>query len=136
MQEFYRIVQGKNERVQVFVLHLEQALKAIKQQHPHTMTEQEGEHHLKDCSFHGLRSNIQNTLHYMYNNPNSKYSKLVMAARKGETETSGSGVSEVRAKSAVVELGTQPKANSSETPYEAITQQIAYLMSSITNPKK
>ena len=31
MQEFYRIAQGKNEKVQTFVLHLERALKAIKQ---------------------------------------------------------------------------------------------------------
>ena len=51
-------------------------------------------------------------------------------------ETPGSGVSEVRAKSTVVEMGTQPKANSSEPPYEAIMQQIAYLMSAITNQNK
>ena len=38
MQEFYHIAQGKSERVQTFVLHLEQALKAIKQQHPYAMT--------------------------------------------------------------------------------------------------
>ena len=48
MQEFYQVVQGKSERVQTFVLHLEWALKAIKQQHPHTMTEEEGVKHLKD----------------------------------------------------------------------------------------
>ena len=70
MQEFYRTVQGKNERVQAFVLCLEQALKAIKQQHPHGMTE-EGEHNLKDHLFHGLKSNIQNALHYMYDKPDS-----------------------------------------------------------------
>ena len=105
----------------------------IKQQNPHAMTEQEGEHHLKNCLFHGLTSNIQNALHYMYNNTHSQYSKLVMAARKAETETPGSGVSKVRAKSTVVELDTQSKANSSEPPYEAITQQIAYFMSAITN---
>ena len=40
MQEFYRIVQRKNEKVQTFVLHLERALKAIKQQHPYAMTEE------------------------------------------------------------------------------------------------
>ena len=56
-----------------------------------------------------------------------------MAARKAETETPLSGVSEVRAKSAVVELDTQSKAYSSEPPYEAIKQQIPYLMSAITN---
>ena len=39
MQEFYQIVQGKSERVQTFVLHLEWALKMIKQQHLQTMTE-------------------------------------------------------------------------------------------------
>ena len=48
MQGVNRIIQGKNERVQAFVLCLEQVLKAIKQQHPHAMTEQEGENHLKD----------------------------------------------------------------------------------------
>ena len=47
MQEFYRITQGKSERVQTFVLHLEWALKVIKQ-HPPTMTEEEGVNHLKD----------------------------------------------------------------------------------------
>ena len=48
MQEFYQIVQGKSERVQTFVLQLEGALQAIKQQHPHAMTEKEGVKHLKD----------------------------------------------------------------------------------------
>ena len=42
MQEFYRIVQGKSERVQIIVLHLEQSLEVIKQQHPHAMTEKRG----------------------------------------------------------------------------------------------
>ena len=34
MQEFYHIAQGKSEKVQTFVCHLERALKAIKQQYP------------------------------------------------------------------------------------------------------
>ena len=75
------------------------------------MTEQEGEHHLKDQLFHALRSNIWNVLCFMHYKPDSQYSKLVMAARKAKTETPGSGVSEVLAKSAVVGLDTQPKAN-------------------------
>ena len=62
------------------------------------MTEQEGEHQLKDGLFHGLRSNIHNALHYMYDKPDSQYSKLVMDARKTKTQTPGSGASEVRAK--------------------------------------
>ena len=69
----------------------------------------------------------------MYNKHDLQYSQLVMAARKAETETPGSSVSEVRAKSAVVGTDLQPKVASSDPPYEAITQQIAYLMSAITN---
>ena len=72
MQEFYRIVQGKNERVQTFVLHLERAIKVIKQQHLYAMTEEEGIKHLKDHLFHGLKPNIHNTLHYMYDKPDSQ----------------------------------------------------------------
>ena len=71
MQEFYHITQGKNEKVQTFVLHLERALKATKQQYPYAMTEEEGHRHLKDCLFHGLKPNLHNTLCYLYNKPDS-----------------------------------------------------------------
>ena len=56
-----------------------------------------------------------------------------MAARKAETETPGHSAPEVRAKSVVVGTDSQPKVASSDPPYEAITQQITYLMSAITN---
>ena len=135
MQEFYRIVQGKNEKVQTYVLHLERALKTIKQQHPYAMTEEEGVKHLKDLLFHGLMPNICNALHYMYDRPESQYSQLVMAVKKAETETPGSSVSEARAKTAVMGTASalQVKVATSDPPYEALTQQIAYLMSAITN---
>ena len=55
MEEFYKIMQGKSEKVQTFVLNVERALKAIKQQHPYTMTEEDGHRHLKDHLFHGLK---------------------------------------------------------------------------------
>ena len=71
MQEFYRIAQGKSEKVQTFVLCLERALKAIKQQHPYGMTEEEGHRHLKDCLFHGLKPNLCNALCYLYDKPDS-----------------------------------------------------------------
>ena len=71
----------------------------------------------------------------MYDKPESQYSQLVMAARKTGIETSRSSVSEARAKSAVVGTASvlQVKVASSDQPYEALTQQIAYLMSAITN---
>ena len=135
MQVFYRIVQGENERVQIFVLHFERALKVIKQQHPFAMTEEEGVKHLKDHLFHGLKPNIHNALCYMYDKPGSQHSQLIMAAQKAETEMTRSSVSEARAKSTVVGTASasQAKVASSDPPYEALIQQIAYLMSAITN---
>ena len=97
------------------------------------MTKEEGIKHLKDHLFHGLKPNIHNTLHYMCNKSDSQYIQLVMAARKAETETPGSNVSEARAKSTVVGTNSQAKVASSDPPYEACTHQIAYLMSTITN---
>ena len=73
------------------------------------MTEVEDVNHLKDQLFHVLGHNICNALHYMHDKPDSQYRQLVMAARKAETETPGSGVSEVRAKSTVVEIELQSK---------------------------
>ena len=71
LMEFYRIIQGKSERVQDFVLYLGWSLKVIKQQHPNAVTEEKGEDYLKDQLFHGLRCNICNAPHYMYDEPDS-----------------------------------------------------------------
>ena len=102
------------------------------------MTEEEGHRHLKDCLFHGLKPNLRNTLCYLYDKPDSQYSQLVMAFRKAETETLGSGVSKGRAKSAIVGINTDfaEAKGSSEPSYEAITHQIAYLMSAVANQVK
>ena len=135
MQEFYCIAQGKSEKVQIFVLHVEWALKAIKKQHPYAMTEEEGHRHLEDHLFHGLKPNLHNALHYLYDKLNSQYSQLAMASRRAETETLRSSVSEVRAKCTVVgaDMDLAEAKASSDPSYEAITQQIAYLMSAVAN---
>ena len=71
MQEFYCIAQGKSEKVQTFILHLERALKAIKQQYPYAMTEEEGHRHLKDHLFHGLKPILCDAFCYLYDKPDS-----------------------------------------------------------------
>ena len=102
------------------------------------MTEEEGVRHLKDHLVHGLKPNLCNTLHYMYDKLDSQYSQLVMALRKAETETLRSSVLEAWAKSTVVGKDTtlQAKGASSEPSHEALTQQIVYLMSTVTNQTK
>ena len=69
----------------------------------------------------------------MYDKPDSQYNQLMMAARKAETETPSSNVSEARVKSTVVGTNLQAKVATSDPPYEVLTQQIAYLMSAMTN---
>ena len=99
------------------------------------MTKEEDVRHLKDHLFHGLKCNLCNAIHYMYDKLDSQYSQLVMALRKAETETLRSSVPEVRATSAVVgsDMALQAMGASSEPLWEALTQQIAYLMSAVTN---
>ena len=82
MQEFYHIAQGECEKFQTFVLYLERAPKAIKQQQqqPYIMTEEEGHRHVRDHLFHGLKPNLCNALCYLYIKPDSQYSQLVMAS--------------------------------------------------------
>ena len=99
------------------------------------MTDEEGIKHLKDHLFHGIKPDIHNALHYMYDTPNLQYSQLVMAARKAKTETLGGDVSEARAKSAVVEIDSKSKGTSFDPSYEVITQQIAYLCVSNYQPE-
>ena len=72
MQEFYYIAQGKSEKVQTFVLCLGRALKAKRQQYPYAMIKEEGHRHLKDCLFQGLKPNLCNALHYLYDKPDSQ----------------------------------------------------------------
>ena len=134
MQEFYHIAQGKSDKVQTFVLCLERALKAIKQQYPYAMTKEEGHRHLKIIYFMGLSPT--SVMHFtIYTINLTLNSQLVVASRKAETETLESSVSEVRAKSAVVGADMDPaEAKASSEPlYEAITQQIAYLMFTVAN---
>ena len=105
---------------------------------PHAMTKEDGHRHLKDHLFHGLKPNLCNAPHYIYDKPDYQYSKLVMASRKAEMETLGSSVFKGRAKSAIVGTNTDlAEAKTSSKPsYEAITQQIAYLMSAVANQIK
>ena len=99
------------------------------------MTAEEGIKDLKDCLFHGLKCNICNALHYMYDKLDPQHSQLVMAAQKAETETPRGSVSEARTKAAVVgtTLPSQVKVASPDPLYKTLTQQIAYLMSAVTN---
>ena len=93
-------------RVQTFVLYLERALKAIRQQRLYAMTEEEGHRHLKVTYFMGFNPISIMPLAICMTSSIPQYSQLVMASRKAEKETPRSSVSEVGAKSTVVRADT------------------------------
>ena len=70
----------------------------------------------------------------MYDRPDSQCSQLVRVVRRAETKTPGSGVPEVRSKSAVVGIDSKSRGTSSDPPWKLSPNNIAHLMSAaITN---
>ena len=62
LQNFYRLVQGKSEKVQVFATRLEEALSQIHCHFPHLIGEGEVEHHLRHRFFYGMVKPLQDNV--------------------------------------------------------------------------
>ena len=58
MKNFYKVTQGKHEKVPSFATRLEGTLIQIKLQCPRRMMELDVQQHLKDCLFHGVCKHI------------------------------------------------------------------------------
>ena len=58
MQNFYKLQQGKTEKVTVHVTQLEGALNAAQQEYPMMLSTSEVQKHLRDCLFHGLHKQL------------------------------------------------------------------------------
>ena len=86
MQKFYKISQD-NEKVPSFVTRLEGTLNQIRIKCPSRIADHEVSSHLKDRLFHGVKKHIRDSVRYLYSNPQTTYSELVVAARKAESET-------------------------------------------------
>ena len=85
MQNFYKISQG-NEKVPSFVTQLEGTLNQIQIKCPGRIADHEVPSHLKDWLFHGVKKHIRDSVRYLYSNPRTTYSKLVVVARRAESE--------------------------------------------------
>ena len=120
MQNFYKISQG-NEKVPLFVTQLEGILNQIRIKCPGRIAEHEVPSHLKDQLFHGVKKHIRDSMRYLYSNPQTTYSELVVAARRAESETEET---KVKARSAVA---TEVPSGSKE-----LGDQIARLMATLT----
>ena len=89
MQNFYKLQQGKTEKVLVYVTHLEGALNAVQQESSMMLSTFKVQMHLRYCPFHGLHKHLHDSMHYLYNNPRIMYPQLMTAAHKAESEQEG-----------------------------------------------
>ena len=79
--------------------------------------------HLKDCLFHRVHKHIRGSIRYLYSNPGTTYSQLMIAAHKAESENE-EACDKVRARTAMT---TEPAEGTMELGY-----QIAKLMAALT----
>ena len=123
MQNFYNVTQGNHEKVPSFTTNLEGTLNQIRLQCPGTVTDLEVQQHLKGHLFHRVRKHIRDSIRYLYSNPRTTYSQMMIVACKVESENE-EACDKVRARSAVI---TDAVEGTTE-----LGHQIAKLMAALT----
>ena len=86
MQNFYKVTHENHKKVPFFTTRLEGTLNQIWIKCPGQKANCEVLWHLKDCLFHGFENTEKIHIRYLYSNPTTTYSKLMVAAYKVECE--------------------------------------------------
>ena len=123
MQNFYKVMQGNHERVPSFAMRLEGTFNQIRLHCPRKITDQEVQQHLKVCLFHRVHKHIRDSIRYLYINPGTTYSQLMITGLKAKSKNKEVH-DKVRARSAMT---TEPIEGTTE-----FGNQIAKLMATLT----
>ena len=126
MQNFYKITQGSSEKVPLFATRLEGTLNQIRLRFPRRITNCEVPWHLKEWLFHGVRKHVRDSIKYLYGNPGTTYSELVVAAQRAESE-----MEETKVRVKVRSAATTEVPSGSKEPGD----QISRLMAALTSVK-
>ena len=86
MQNIYKVTQGNHEKVPSFNMRLEGTLNQIRLKCPRRIADQEVSWHLKDQLFHGVCKHIRDFIRYLYSNPETTYSQLMVTTHKAESK--------------------------------------------------
>ena len=127
MQNFDKVTQGNHEKVPSFATSLEGTLNQIQLNCPRQIADREVLWHLKDRLFHGVHKHIRYPIRYLYSNPETTYSQLMVMACKAESKTE-EAKDKVRARSAVM---TEVVDGSKE-----LSHQITKLMAALTRAEQ
>ena len=79
-QNFYKIMQGSSKKVPSFTTRLEGTLNQIRLRCPRQITDCKVPWHLKERLFHRVRKHMRDSIWYLYGNPKTTYSELVVTA--------------------------------------------------------
>ena len=127
MQNFYKVTHGNHEKVPFFTTRLEGTLNQIWLKCPGWIADHEVPWHFKDFLFHRVCKHIRDSIRYLYSNPETTYSQLMVMSCKAESKTE-EAKDKVRARSAVT---TEVVDGSKE-----LTDQIAKLMAALTRAEQ
>ena len=108
-----------------FATRLEGTLNQIRIKCPSRIANHEVSSHLKDRLFHRVKKHVRDSIRYLYSNPQTTYSELVVAARRAESKTEET---KVKARSAAT---TEVPAGSKE-----LGDQIVQLMAALTRAEQ
>ena len=80
IQIFYKLQQGKVEKVTLYVTQLEGALNVVQQEYLMMLSASEVQQHLRDFLFHGLCKQLHDSMCYLYDDMRITYPQLMTAA--------------------------------------------------------
>ena len=81
-KDFYQLRQERSEKVQVFSIWLRDALTRLSLRAP----KKDCDKILKDRFFYGIRSDLRNSIHHLYDNETVTFSQLLIKAHQNEEE--------------------------------------------------
>ena len=86
MQNFYTFTQGNHKKCPTFTTRREGTLNQIWFKCPRQIANCEVPWHLKHYLFHGVCKHIRDSIRYLYSNPETTYSQLMVMASKAESK--------------------------------------------------
>ena len=125
MQNFYKIMQEGNEKVPSFATRLKGTLNQIRIKCPRRIANHEVPWHLKERLFHRVKKHARDSVRYLYSNPHTTYSELVVTGRRAESKMEET---KVKVRSAAT---TKVPSSSKE-----LGDQIARLMATLTRAEQ
>ena len=85
-KEFYQLKQEKNQKVQIFLVRLREALNKLTLRFPNRVPAGDEERILCDCFFYGMKAELKSSVRHLFDSPDVSFSMLLTAARRNELE--------------------------------------------------